>query len=159
MVYEVLDIARYIINYNNQHGCGISNLKLQKILYFVQAAFLVNKSEPCFYEDIEAWDFGPVVPEIYHEFKMYGSNDIPHINDYIDYSKGIWEAKKVIFNENIISGDDKKLLDNMIEQCNQHSANDLVRITHGQAPWQNAYNRGFNNIISKESIKNFFIKG
>ena len=38
-LYNVLDISRYIINYSNQQGYGISNLKLQKILYFVQAYF------------------------------------------------------------------------------------------------------------------------
>lgn len=76
-MYSAIDIARYIIWYCKSHGYTISNLKLQKILYFVQAEFLVSAGAPCFYEDIEAWDFGPVIPEVYHEFKIYGSSGIP----------------------------------------------------------------------------------
>ena len=49
---NVLDVCRYIINYSNKKDYVISNLKLQKILYFTQAFFLMNKEngEPCFTE-------------------------------------------------------------------------------------------------------------
>ena len=70
VMYSAVDVARYIIWYCKRQGYSISNLKLQKILYFVQAEFLVNTGKPCFSEEIEAWDFGPVVPEVYHEFKF-----------------------------------------------------------------------------------------
>lgn len=75
-MYSVVDISRYIIHYCKQQGYYISNLKLQKILYFVQAEFLVELHAPCFSEEIEAWDFGPVVPEVYHEYKHFGSSNI-----------------------------------------------------------------------------------
>lgn len=55
----VMDVARFIINYSNERDYSISNLKLQKLLYFVQAYYLTSteEHEPCFKEDIEAWDF------------------------------------------------------------------------------------------------------
>ena len=69
-MYAALDIARYIIKYCKDNGYSISNLKLQKLLYFVQAQFLVTyNGRPAFEEKIEAWDFGPVVPEVYHYLK------------------------------------------------------------------------------------------
>ena len=82
MGYNVLDVCRHVINYSNENDYGISNLKLQKVLYFIQAYFVTNKKDhaPCFDEKIEAWDFGPVVPEAYHEYKQYGSGDIPSIS-------------------------------------------------------------------------------
>lgn len=43
MGYKVLDICRHIINYSNEKDYGISNLKLQKVLYFVQAYFLIQR--------------------------------------------------------------------------------------------------------------------
>lgn len=43
MSYNVLEICRHVINYDNEHDYGISNLKLQKVLYFIQACFLINK--------------------------------------------------------------------------------------------------------------------
>ncbi|WP_244832945.1 type II toxin-antitoxin system antitoxin SocA domain-containing protein [Clostridium sp. BJN0001] len=160
MAYDVLDIARYIINYGNKKEYNISNLKLQKILYFVQASFLVDKNmQPCFNEDIEAWDFGPVVPKVYREFKMYGSNNIPYIDSYIDLSNGIWEATKKLYNEDIIFPEDKNLINSMVDECSQYSAGQLVEITHNQDPWKNVYFSGWNKIITKDSIYNFFSEG
>lgn len=49
MTYDALDIAAYIVQYCHETGTIVSNLKLQKILYFLQAEFLVNKDECCFF--------------------------------------------------------------------------------------------------------------
>ena len=78
-MYNALSVAHYIIGACSRLNFGISNLKLQKILYFVQAEFLVSTPThtPCFSERIEAWDFGPVVPVVYHKYKVYGSGLIP----------------------------------------------------------------------------------
>lgn len=62
MAYKALDIARYVIDYSNYKKYRITNLRLQKILYFIQAAFLVFGQKPCFDDVIEAWGLGPVVP-------------------------------------------------------------------------------------------------
>lgn len=158
MVYNVMDVARYVINYSNEQGYTISNLKLQKILYFIQAAFLVNRHEPCFYENIEAWDFGPVVPEVYQEFRMYGSNTIPYINSYIDLSNGIWESKRKEYSDNVFCSEDKAIINDMVDECSGYSAGQLVEITHNQDPWMKSYVKGWNNIITEDSIYNFFAK-
>lgn len=72
--YDALEVSRHIINYSNDAGYGITALELQKLLYFVQAYFLIKKGKPCFRDDIEAWDFGPVVPSVYREYKRYGGS-------------------------------------------------------------------------------------
>ena len=143
MSYKVLDVCRFVINYSNEHDYGISNLKLQKVLYFIQAYFLTKKKDhsTCFDEKIEAWDFGPVVPEVYHRYKAYGSASIP----YMSNSK----IKE-------ISEDDKKLIDGIVDECSQYSAAALVEITHNQAPWLDVYKPYCNNTISKRSIKKYF---
>lgn len=46
MKYSVLDVCRHVINYSNEHDYEISNLKLQKVLYFIQAYFLIQKKRP-----------------------------------------------------------------------------------------------------------------
>ena len=73
MAYNALDVARYVIKYGNDRDYGVSNLKLQKILYFIQTYFLIQTNSPCFKEPIEAWDFGPIVPAVYKQYKMYAS--------------------------------------------------------------------------------------
>lgn len=141
-MYRALGIARYIIERCNSKNLAISNLKLQKILYFVQAEFLVVRNQPCFAEEIEAWDFGPVVPEVYQEYKIFGGANIP----VIERSLG----------PVIISSDDQELINGIVDECAQYSASTLVDITHRQFPWKNAYRRGYSNVISKRSIQEYF---
>lgn len=141
-MYDVLLIARYVIQYCRECHYSLSNLKLQKILYFIQAEFLVVENCPCFYEDIEAWDFGPVVPEVYHEYKFFGSSNIMTF-DSTDYSKEIQERHL-------------ELINGIIDECAGYSASALVDITHHQSPWEDAYQKYCNNKISNRSIKEFF---
>lgn len=146
-MYNALSVARYIIDYCNEQGMGVSNLKLQKILYFVQAEFLVStpNSRPCFRDKIEAWDFGPVVPNVYHQYKIFGSASIPpRINERL-----------TPYLEEILPADQLKI-NAIVDETSRYSASQLVAITHHQTPWMSAYRRGFNNEITNESILEFF---
>lgn len=155
---HVLDVARYIINYSNERNYGISNLKLQKLLYFVQAFFLVctNGQQICFNERIEAWDFGPVVPDVYHEFKRYGSGDIPPIETYLEISSNYSSFYWTPFDENIISRDDRRIIADVVDNFKDYSATALVTLTHNQDPWIQAYHPGENNEITVESMRGYF---
>lgn len=155
---KVLDVCRYIINYSNKQGYDISNLKLQKLLYFVQAYFLISSDEhkPCFVEEIEAWDFGPVVPEAYHEYKRYGNMDIPCVIRYFEKGKNN-EFIKHIFDKNCISSNDRKKIRDVVDNFADYSASDLVELTHAQSPWKDAYIPNMNNLITKESIVRYFV--
>ena len=144
-MYRALTVARYIIERCNSQNRTISNLKLQKILYFVQAEFLVAKGYPCFSEEIEAWDFGPVVPEVYQEYKFFGGANIPVIGRS--------------FRPILVSDDDQELIDGIVDECAKYSASALVEITHKQAPWKKAYRPGYSNVIPKKSIQEFFQEG
>lgn len=142
-MYNALDISKYIISYCKKNNYALSNLKLQKVLYFVQAQFLVSKNYPCFSETIEAWDFGPVVPVVYHEYKIYGSSSIT-----------------ALFSDNCttkIQVNDITIINGIVDQCSKISASRLVEITHDQDPWRNSYKK-YNNEITTESIKNYFLK-
>lgn len=159
MAYNVLEVSRHIINYCNDNNYVISNLKLQKILYFVQAYYLISfNGEKCFNEKIEAWEFGPVIPEAYHEFKQYGSGNIPSIKSYIDFDDidDIWSMKRVPFKDNVIRQDDKKLIDSVVDQFANYSATSLVTLTHKQDPWVKAYKPHKNREITTDDIMEYF---
>lgn len=137
--YHAMDIAEYILGYAAQRNYPISNLKLQKILYFVQAQFLVSLNYPCFVEPIEAWDFGPVIRSVYNKYKRYGSSNI-----YLG-SLSI---------ETRLTERERQNIQLIVDNCANYSANQLVEITHKQSPWIDAY-RG-NGIIYNDSIRNYF---
>lgn len=158
-MYKVLDICRHVINYSNQCDYGVSNLKLQKILYFIQAYFLINsrEKEPCFLERIEAWDLGPVVPEAYREYKQYGGGDIPSITAYFKFDEGnLWNCEKIPYEDNVITEEDCSLIDEVVDRFSTYTATDLVNLTHQQAPWKKAYIPNMNNEITVEAIKEYF---
>lgn len=71
-VASVKDVSKAIL----QKSRPISNLKLQKLLYYVQGWNLGLYREPVFYERIEAWVHGPVVPAAFHEYRHFGWNPI-----------------------------------------------------------------------------------
>lgn len=157
MAYKVLDVCRHVINYSNDRDYGISNLKLQKVLYFIQAYFIIRTDEPCFEEKIEAWDFGPVVPEAYREYKQFGSGDIPTITHIVDFDEdNIWNSTVQPYEDDVLSDTDKTLVEAVVNRFSDYSATDLVSITHRQAPWKNVYQRGKNNEITVKAIKEYF---
>ena len=72
---NALDIAKWFLFYNNRvimtdsDADYISNLKLQKLLYYAQGSFLAIKDIPLFDDNLLAWVHGPVVNEVYQEYK------------------------------------------------------------------------------------------
>ena len=158
-MYSVLDISRFIINYCNEEDYNLSNLKLQKILYFIQAYYLskTESKEPCFKERIEAWDFGPVVPVAYHEYKRFGSTNIPKVTTYIELDDNdFWQSKVVEYKDEVVKDSDKDLIRKLVDNFSKFSTTRLVQITHNQSPWINAYRQGENNVISIEAIRSYF---
>lgn len=139
-----IKVAQYIINYGNEKNYSISNLRLQKLLYFIQAYYLAftPSHEPCFREEIEAWDFGPVVPFVYLTFRRFGGNSIPTIANYY------WDQ----------SDKDKEIIENIVDKLSVYSTVELMKITHKQTPWKESYKLRYNTIITKESIQHYFTK-
>ena len=87
---KALDLSKYIVSKCIKDGHPISNLQLQKILYYIQREFL-GRDEIAFFDDIEAWQFGPVVPNVYYYFSGFGampisipSADYPSLLDDMD---------------------------------------------------------------------------
>lgn len=138
-VYTALDVAKHIINHVNEDST-VSNLKLQKLLYFVQGFFLILKGGPCFDGRIEAWDFGPVVPDVYFQFRGCGSCGIPSV----DFADPIVEK-------------DALLIDEVVDIFRKKSESALVSLVHGQDPWKDAYSRSdAHKEIKNKAIRNYF---
>ena len=150
--YDALEVSRHIINYSNDAGYGITNLKLQKLLYFVQAYFFIKKGKPCFRDSIEAWNFGPIVPSVYREYKRYGGFYVFSVETYIDSLT----LKRKKFEDNVISVEDKKLIDEVIDTFAEYSNSRLTDLVHGQTPWQEAYRSDHGRVISANAMREYF---
>lgn len=135
------DVARYFLALNDE-GAGdlISNLKLQKLAYYAQGFCLALYDRPLFPERIEAWQHGPVVPELYHAYKEHGSGPIPAPKD-LDFDR--------------YTPEERELLDEVYEVYGQFSAWKLRNMTHEEAPWKNMQDSGSGE-ISHASLSEFF---
>ena len=78
------DTARYFLaTVDEESGDNLTNLKLQKLLYYAQGLYLaMHGGEPLFSDPIYAWEHGPVVPQVYLAYKGYGSDPIKRPDDF-----------------------------------------------------------------------------
>lgn len=157
-MYNVLDVATYVIKYAHNSGCeeSMSNLKLQKILYYIQAAFLVEKNKKCFNEAIIAWEFGPVIPEVYQKYKIYGRRGIPEQGNrkvlQLDCEKMRIVKKEIA----VISRIDKRLIEKVVDAYARIiDPFDFVKKTHREGPWKNTPK---NSEIKSSLIKEYYLK-
>lgn len=141
---HAIDVANFFIDLaQNEKEGSITNLKLNKLLYFAQAWALTRNGDPLFSDEIQAWDYGPVVPNVYHKFKAFGENNIKHTAD--DYSPDKF------------SDEDVQLLLDVYREYGKYSASALVEITHSESPWQICYQCGERNVqIPRSLIKDHY---
>ena len=118
---------------------GVTNLKLQKILYLAHMIYLGRFKKPLIDETFEAWDYGPVLPSLYQKVKMFGSGPI----------------EDIFYNSRLIdSGEEASVLQEAAKFLIPKTAGELVAMTHWpQGAWANTYEKGIKgSVITNEKI-------
>ncbi|MGD1806882.1 Panacea domain-containing protein [Dapis sp. BLCC M126] len=144
---SAVDIARYFLcRVDREAGDTISPLKLQKLVYYAQAWSLVFRNKPLFFQDIEAWVYGPAISDVWDEYKPYHYRDIPPPEELIEFAK-----------------DEIEVLEEVWDTYGELSARYLQELTHSETPWRNARKdlepaQQSNNIISHSDMKAFYSK-
>lgn len=135
---KALDVATYFLSLADETaGDLISNLKLNKLLYYAQGFHLARFDEALFEEPIEAWTHGPVVPAVYHVFKAYGSGPIP-----------IPSGAEIVLDEQT-----REHLNEIYNVFGQFSAWKLRNMTHDEPPWADTRT---GEVISHEALRDYF---
>ena len=126
--YDALEVANYVINKCTVENYPVSNLQLQKILYFLQKKYLIQQGRRLFKDAIEAWQFGPVVSEVYYQYCGFGSMTIT-----MEYPV-------------MLSSEDRMEIDPVVEEKRTKKPWYLVAETHapGKA-WDEIYQDGLGN--------------
>ncbi len=144
-MHSASEVARWFLSRNNQNvledgGELISNLKLQKLLYYAQGTYLAITDTKLFNDPIVAWQHGPVVQNVYNEYRVNGSNGIENFEP-IDLNN---------FDE-----ETNEILEAVYQNFGQYSAWKLREKTHNETPWKETKR---NDEIKTESIKEYFLK-
>lgn len=151
MSYPASLIAYAFVKKGIAEGKPVTQMKLQKMVYFAHGYHLAKYGVPLIEEGFEAWRFGPVVPSIYHTYKLYGSGEIRdadliataefHENNLSSLSPTAWEAINYTW-----------------EATKDISAVRLSTWTHkAGSPWAEAFKPNVNSIpISNQKIGEYF---
>jgi uncharacterized phage-associated protein len=116
------DVADYFIWLANETGSFVSNLKLQKLVYYAQAWHIAIFGEELFPDDFQAWIHGPVIPDLYHSYKSFGWSPI----------------LKQVKQESLLASMPSEILDFLQEISEEYfscDAYELERMTHAEDPW------------------------
>ncbi len=136
-----LDVANYFLSLPNEDiGDSITNLKLQKLVYYAQGFSLALYDESIFTERIEAWEHGPVIPTLYKKYKQLGATPIP-IPEDTDFSK--------------YDDQTKDLLNGIYEEYGQFSAWKLREMSHEEEPWIKGRHQSGSKILNND-LKEYF---
>lgn len=122
-MHTALDVAAWFLNeIDRKAGDSITNLKLQKLVYYAQAWATTLLDHPLFEEPIEAWAHGPVVAVVYHEYKSYGYHDLP--------------ASRT---KPRLKPEERIILEDVLTIYGEHSAKFLEELTHSEKPWETVW--------------------
>lgn len=142
---SAVDGAKCIISYSDrEYGYQVTPLKLQKLLYYLQAWSLVFNDEPLFENALEAWIHGPVVPSVYRAYKHLGASRIQD-----NGSKPTLEERQ----ENVLQA--------VLSTYGSRDGRFLENLTHSEDPWVKARlglaaTDKSSRKISLQDMKNFY---
>ncbi len=137
-------ISMYVIKSSYE----VTNLSLQKLLYYIKAFGFILLNKDVLNESCEAWVHGPVFPTVYEKYKKFGREVIS--NEELD-----------ICFETLLSSEEMSMIDYVLKNFGIYNGSILREFTHKEQPWKNA-RHGLNetdrcrNIIYDEDIQNYF---
>lgn len=144
-MYDAKQIANYIINRTLIHQKPITNVHLQKILYFLQANHLVNHNKPLFHNKISKWHLGPTIIDVYDTYKYFGSKPIRSVQiDYI-FDQDLMDIREIHYTESEIDFETQKIIKPLIESLLEKDSDNLIQITQNQKIWYDYENHITNN--------------
>jgi uncharacterized phage-associated protein len=154
---KAIEVSNIILTYFDYKGDLITNKKLQKLLYYVEAWSLVYHSS-LIDEDFEAWVHGPVVPEVYQVFKKFGYSPIK--NEYIEGQSASEKFRKLLSSIKI-NQTQKDIFFAVLNKYGALSSFQLETLSHSEKPWLTAReNQGpfdhSSTVISKVTMKEYY---
>lgn len=143
--YPAITIAKWFVAWAEASDAELSNLKLQKLLYYAQGYHLARHDTPLFVDPIQAWPSGPVVEKVYNAFKRHGSGDLSL-------------PKEDEFDWPDVDEDSTQFLIQIWDQLGSLAAWRLRDMAHSETPWKEQFARGLLRAeIPKSDLARFFI--
>ncbi|MBP2293006.1 Panacea domain-containing protein [Azospirillum rugosum] len=136
MSFDGRAVANFILDFCEQRDREVTNLALQKIVYFCHVWSLVELGRPLVKHQFEAWQYGPVLQYLYREFKAFDRQPIQGRATEIDPDTGRRRIVRYAFDR-----DTEELLKQTVDFYSRLRAGDLVELSHAKgSPWDEVWN-------------------
>jgi len=142
MTHDGREVANFVLDYCEGEGREVTNLALQKLIYFCHVWSLIGFGRPLISHQFEAWEFGPVIPYLYREFKQFDRSGITGRATRINVNNGSKEVVRYLFDDETL-----QLLRDTLGFYSRIRASDLVGLSHVEGgPWHKVwYHQGIIN--------------
>ncbi|MFK0336355.1 Panacea domain-containing protein [Agrobacterium deltaense] len=154
--YDGRAVANFILDFCNGRGRNVTHLDLQKIIYFCHVWSLIRLEMPLIRHKFEAWEYGPVLPYLYREFKSFERAPITTRAREIDPLTGVKKVVAYSFNDTT-----EALLSEVVDFYSRIRTGNLVELSHVEGgPWYKVwYHCGNSNPgmkLNDEDIAEFY---
>lgn len=148
---DVIDLSNYIIQYCNKNDIEITISKLHKLLYFIQAEFLITFDKPCFNDELLANPYGPIIDKVIENY-------LPQCTTINTITKDTTINFTTTLTTNDIKFNltEKPTIDSVLDEIAHLSNLELRDIIINQPPWRDAYHKDIGEIITNDSMVTFF---
>lgn len=135
---SAVDCSLYLLSFFDSKGDTVTNRKLQKLLYFINAWHLAYFDEPLIKEEPEAWPFGPVFTSSHNEYKQFEFNNISISDLYKDYDDDPEKFIQSLIKKTKLEPIQVELIRAVLLKYGSFVALDLELISNNDPPWLNA---------------------
>lgn len=135
-MYEARKVCNYLLAHYDAKQFDLTNLRLNKLIYFIHAESLLMLPQGLIRNRFEAWQFGPVIRPVFDAFKIYDEKPVTRPAFYLDYASG---QQKPIPSDDI-APDHTALIERTFERYKGFTTGQLVSLSHEPGgPWDVVY--------------------
>ena len=150
MVSNAKEVANYFINKAKKSGSFLTPMQVQKLVYIAHGYNLAIADKPLISDEIQAWEFGPVIPSLFYDLKQYSSSSV------VDYIRD-YQTSKIIKGD--FTNDQKGTMDGVWDEYGHLEAFQLSWLTHRpDTPWDKTWNQQGGSVSRNTIIPNSLIK-
>lgn len=138
MKTDAMTIAKFTIDYANTAGFNVTNIRLQKILYYIQGYFLKKFGRPAFPQYIVNWGYGATIEDVYYEFNLFVERPIVLSQHFVT---------------DTLSPEETDMIIKVVNKCMKYRPYELVQLVMSELASLNV-KRG--QVISVDVMRKYF---
>ncbi len=140
-MHSAVKIAKKFID-KSSSAPDMTPMKLLKLVYMAHGWTLGLYNKSLISEDVEAWKYGPVIPELYREIKGFGKTPVPSLPDSYTVQ---------------LDAEEQNIVDQVYEKYNKFTGVQLSSMTHAEGtPWHQVWNTVGCDVIPDEMIREYY---